>query len=175
MRSLSASNRLRCWQAVLPLAGALLLSACDPGRVYEENVDLKSPAGDPYVWDVQQRPAFTFSIPDTAARYNVYFNVRNASGYQFYNLYLKHTLTGPNGRLVGTPRLHQMLLLNSKTGEPLGSGTGDIFDHQFLALPRQRFAQAGSYKLTMEQYMRQNQLPGIMSVGVRVVKEEKPK
>ncbi len=159
--------------ALLGLASLLTLSACDPNRVYEENVDLKSPAGDPYVWDVQQRPSFSFNIADTTARYNVYFNVRNASGYGFYNLYLKHTLTGPDGRLVGQPLLHQMVLLDPKTGEPLGSGAGDIFDHQFLALRKVHFARPGLYKLTMEQYMRQNQLPGIMAIGVEVVKEGK--
>ncbi|WP_254245004.1 gliding motility lipoprotein GldH [Hymenobacter sp. BRD67] len=60
--------------------------------------------------------------------------------------------------------------MNPKTGEPLGAGTGDIFDHQFLALKQQHFARPGAYKLTLEQYMRQNQLPGIMAVGVRVAK-----
>ena len=168
MQPLRSFNCRAAWLALLPLAVAL--SACDPQRVYEENVDLKSPSGDAYVWDVQQRPTFTFAITDTAARYNVFFNVRNASGYGFYNLYLRHTLTGPAGRPVGPSLLHQMLLMNPKTGEPLGAGAGDIFDHQFLALPHQRFAKPGTYKLTLEQYMRQNQLPGIMAVGVRVEK-----
>jgi gliding motility-associated lipoprotein GldH len=138
--------------------------------VYEDNADLKSPSGDAYVWDVQQRPSFTFAITDTAARYDVYFNVRNASGYGFYNLYLKHTLIGPDNRPAGPALLHQMVLMDPKTGEPRGAGAGDIFDHQFLALPHQRFTKAGTYKLTLEQYMRQNQLPGIMAVGVRVTK-----
>lgn len=159
--------------ALLPLAAATTLSACDPNRVYEENADLKSPSGDAYVWDVQQRPSFTFAIADTAARYDVYFNVRNASSYGFYNLYLKHTLLGPDGRPTGPALLHQMLLMDPKTGQPLGAGAGDIFDHQFLALPHQRFAKPGTYKLTLEQYMRQDQLPGIMAVGVRVAKEAK--
>jgi len=158
---------------LLALAAALTLSACDPNRVYEENTDLTSPSGDPYVWDVQQRPSFTFAIADTTARYDVYFNVRNAAGYGFYNLYLKHTLTGPEGRVVGRPLLHQMIILDPKTGEPLGAGAGDIFDHQFLALRKVHFARPGNYKVTLEQYMRQNQLPGIMSVGVRVVREGK--
>jgi gliding motility-associated lipoprotein GldH len=153
------------------LVGSAALSACDPNRVYEENTDLKSPSGDAYVWDVQQRPTFTFAIADTTARYNVYFSVRNAADYGFYNLYLKHTLTGPNGRPAGPALLHQMVLMDPKTGQPLGAGAGDIFDHQFLALPHQHFAKAGTYKLTLEQYMRQNQLPGIMAVGVRVAKE----
>jgi gliding motility-associated lipoprotein GldH len=133
-------------------------------------MDLKSPSGSPYVWDVQQRPTFTFSIADTAARYDVYFNVRNASGYGFYNLYIKHTLTGPTGHLVGPALLHQLVLMNPKTGEPLGSGAGDIFDHEFLALRKVHFPRPGAYKLTLEQYMRQNQLPGIMDVGIRVQK-----
>lgn len=155
------------------LTGALVLNACDPNRVYEENTDLKSPSGDAYVWDVQQRPSFTFDIVDTTARYDVYFNVRNAADYGFYNLYLKHTLTGPGGRPAGPALLHQMVLMDPKTGEPLGAGAGDIFDHQFLALPHQRFTKPGTYKLTLEQYMRQNQLPGIMAVGVRVAKAGK--
>lgn len=147
------------------LAAALLLSACDPNRVYEQNTDFEK-----YSWDVQQKPRFTFTIQDTALRYNVYFNVRNAADYGYYNLYVKHTLTGPDGAVVGRPLLHQMLLLDPKTGEPRGSGTGDIFDHQILALPKMRFAKAGDYTLTLEQYMRQDQLPGLMAAGVRVEK-----
>jgi gliding motility-associated lipoprotein GldH len=157
----------RRWPVLLALAALATLGACDPNRVYEENTDLKSPTGDPYVWDVQQRPNFTFAIAD--------FNVRNASAYGFYNLYLKHTLTGPDGRVVGQPLLHQLVLLDPKTGEPLGAGAGDIFDHQFLALRNVHFARPGNYKVTLEQYMRQNQLPGIMSVGVRVVKADASK
>ena len=141
-----------------------LLAACDPNRVFEQNIDFPKNS-----WDVQQKPAFTFAIEDTAARYDVYFNVRHASSYGYYNLYLKHTLAGPGGP-VGQPLLHQMLLMDPKTGEPKGSGTGDIYDIQLLALPRQRFARPGTYTLTLEQYMRQDQLPGLMAVGVRVAK-----
>ena len=147
---------------LLPLLAAL--AACDPNQVFEQNTDFAN-----YSWDVQKKPAFAFEIADTLARYNVYFNVRNAAGYPYYNLFVKATLIGPAGP-AGTPRLHQMLLMDPKTGEPLGSGTGDIYDHSILALPHQRFGRAGRYTLTLEQYMRQDQLPGLMAVGVRVVK-----
>ena len=151
-------------------AGLLcVLTACDPNRVFEQNIDFPN-----YSWDVQQKPAFTFAIEDTVARYDVYFNVRHASSYGFYNLYVKHTLTGPAGP-VGRPLLHQMLLMDPKTGEPKGSGTGDIYDIQLLALPNQRFAKPGNYTLALEQYMRQDQLPGLMAVGVRVAKHAEKK
>lgn len=158
-------RRRRHWKHLLAAAGLLgLLASCDPNRVFEENIDFPK-----YSWDVQQKPAFTFAIADTAARYDVYFNVRHASAYGYYNLYVKHTLAGPAGP-VGAPLLHQMLLLDPKTGEPKGSGTGDIYDMQFLALSAQRFARPGNYTLTLEQYMRQDQLPGLMAVGVRVTR-----
>jgi gliding motility-associated lipoprotein GldH len=150
---------------LLPVLGLLLgLAACDPGQVYEKNTDL-----DEYVWSVQVKPAFEFTIQDTTQRYDIYFNIRNASAYGYYNLYVQHTLTDPTGKPV-SKLLHQMLLMDPQTGEPSGSGTGDIYDHQFLALPRQQFHRAGTYKLVLEQYMRQDQLPGIMAVGVRVAK-----
>jgi len=148
--------------SVLVLAAGL--TACDPNQVYEKNVDFEG-----YTWSVRQKPAFTFEIADTTQRYDVYFNVRNASAYGYYNLYLKHTLTDPAGKPV-SQLLHQMLLMDPQTGEPRGSGTGDIYDHQFLALPNQQFHQIGTHKIVLEQYMRQDQLPGLMAVGVRVAK-----
>jgi gliding motility-associated lipoprotein GldH len=162
-------NSVLTFAAALPRRAALLglpllLLGCDANRVFEKNTDF-----DNYSWDVQQKPSFAFQIEDTTARYDVYFNVRNASAYGFYNLYVKHTLTGPAGP-VGKPLLHEMILMDPKTGEPKGSGTGDIYDHQILALPKQRFARPGTYTLTLEQYMRQDQLPGLMAVGVRVAR-----
>ena len=143
-----------------------LLPACNPNQVMEENTDFAN-----YSWDVQKKPVFAFVVTDTVVHYDVYFNVRNAADYPYYNLFVKATLVGPAGP-VGTPLLHQMLLLDPKTGEPRGSGTGDIYDHSILALPNQRFAQPGRYTLTLEQYMRQDQLPGLMAVGVRVLKRK---
>ena len=155
------------WALVISCFG--LLTACDPNQVFEQNTDFAN-----YSWDVQQKPAFTFAIQDTTATYDVFFNVRYASAYGFYNLYMKHTLTGPGGP-VGPPLLHLVLLMDPKTGEPKGNGTGDIYDLQVLALPNQHFAKAGSYTLTLEQYMRQDQLPGLMAVGVRVARHEAKK
>lgn len=153
---------LKLFRLLPLLALAAGLTACDEGQIYEKNVDFEG-----YIWSVRQKPAFTFDIADTTQRYDVYFNVRNASAYGYYNLYLKHTLTDPAGKPV-SQLLHQMLLMDPQTGEPRGSGTGDIYDHQFLALPNQKFQHAGTYTIVLEQYMRQNQLPGLMAVGVRV-------
>ncbi|UOQ53155.1 gliding motility lipoprotein GldH [Hymenobacter cellulosivorans] len=140
------------------------LAACDANQVYEKNLEL-----DKAVWTVQEKPTFEFDIQDTTQRYDIYFNIRNESMYGYYNLYVKHTLLDPSGKRM-SQLLHQMLLMDPQTGEPRGQGSGDIFDHQFLALRQQKFAQPGTYRVVLEQYMRQDQLPGIMAVGVRVAK-----
>ncbi|WP_019947582.1 gliding motility lipoprotein GldH [Hymenobacter aerophilus] len=158
-------------RGLLALAAGLLLTACDPAEVYEKNIDLASPAGDPYVWAVQNKPTFEFEITDPAPRYDVYLNIRNTADYSYYNLYTRVTLTGPDGKVLSR-KLHGMNLLDPKTGEPLGNGSGDIFDHRILALPNQEFSQTGTYRVQLEQYMRQDQLPGIMAVGVRVARHE---
>ncbi|RNI30797.1 gliding motility lipoprotein GldH [Rufibacter immobilis] len=141
-----------------------LLTSCDGNRVFEENQDIPNNQ-----WPVKLAPVFTFEITDTTQAYNVYFNVRNALHYPFYNLYLRHYLTGPDGQQLSSA-LHEMFLMDPKTGEPKGSGAGDIFDHQFRALKNVRFQQVGTYRLKLNQYMRQDPLPGIMAVGVRVEK-----
>jgi gliding motility-associated lipoprotein GldH len=151
----------------LALGLGLTLAACDPNRVFEKNIDL-----DNNRWAVQVKPTFEFEITDTTQRYDVYFNIRNTLSYGYYNLYVKHTLTAPDGK-PASQLLHQMLLMDPQTGEPRGTGTGDIFDHQFLSLPNQHFRQQGTYKIVLEQYMRQDQLPDIMAVGVRVSKAGK--
>ncbi|RNI25819.1 gliding motility lipoprotein GldH [Rufibacter latericius] len=146
------------------LSLGLFLASCDANRVFEENQDIPDNQ-----WPVKLAPDFSFEITDTTQQYNVFFNVRNALHYPFYNLYLRHYLVGPDGKQVNS-MLHEMFLMDPKTGEPRGNGTGDIFDHRFRALKNIRFRQAGTYKLRVNQYMRQDPLPGIMSVGVRVEK-----
>jgi gliding motility-associated lipoprotein GldH len=62
-------------------------------------------------------------------------------------------------------------LFDAKTGKPFGkSGIGDLYDHQFLLLQDYQFITAGKYHLELEQFMRQDTLPGILAVGVRVEK-----
>lgn len=135
---------------------------CNRNQVFEQNIDLEGNN-----WKIGDAKEFVFTITDTTKAYQVYFNIRNTIDYEFYNLYVRATLVGPDGKQLHG-RLHEMDLMDAKTGEPLGSGAGDIFDHSILAIQNQRFTKPGIYKIKLTQYMRKNPLPGIMAVGLKV-------
>ena len=139
-----------------------LFVSCDQSRVYEENVDFADKK-----WVVDSVPAFEFEIEDPSKPYNIYWNVRNTVAYPYRNLYLTYYLEDTTGRRITTD-LHNMVLFEPKTGKPYGSGLGDIFSHQFMALPDFKFDEAGVYRVRLEQYMRTDTLPEIVSVGLRV-------
>lgn len=141
-----------------------ILTGCDKNRVFEENQDI--PENN---WQIRNVPEFSFTIEEANVPYNIYFNVRNAIFYEFYNLYMRAELIGPTGQPLHL-KLHEMYLMDKKTGKPLGDGAGDIFDHQFLAIKKYTFPKAGTYKIRLKQYMRKDPLAGVMAVGVRVEK-----
>lgn len=144
-----------------------LLSACENGnRIFEQNIDIKNNN-----WRISDTVEFRFEITDTTKTYQVFFNIRNAVFYEYYNLYVSETLLDPDGQKLHT-KLHEMYLMDKKTGEPLGKGAGDIFDNSVLALKNQQFKKPGTYTLRLTQYMRKNPLPGIMAVGIKVIIKE---
>jgi len=140
---------------------------CDEQRVFEKNLDL---AGNQ--WYIDTVPSFSFRIDDISIPYNIYYNVRNAVNYPYYNLYVTYYLQDSSGKQLSSA-LQNLVLADAKTGKPLGDGLGDIFDHQVLSLKEYRFPYAGTYTFRIRQYMRQDPLPLIMSVGVRVEKAGK--
>ena len=110
---------------------------------------------------------FSFDIEDTERRYNLLGTFRNASSYPFYNLYFQYTLQDSTGNVL-RQELKQVDLFDPKTGEPHGSGLGDLFDHSFVLEENYEFQNPGTYSLSFEQYMRRDTLPFILSVGARV-------
>lgn len=142
----------------------MLLTACDPGRVYEQNTNLPENS-----WAIDNEPEFKFDIKEPG-QYDIFVNVRYNLQYEFYNLYLQHKLLAPDGKQL-SGKLHEVVLMDPKTGKPLGKGSSDIFDLQQPLLENVTFTKPGTYTIRLTQYMRRDPLPYIQAVGIRVAKK----
>ena len=149
---------------ILSLSILLLISSCDPDRIYEKNY--KIPEG---IWYKENIVRFELMVEDTISSHNLYVNVRHASLYPMSNLYLFITTRAPSGHAIRDTL--DVILANDK-GKWLGSGLGDLWDIQQLYKENVRFAQHGLYVFEYEQAMRTGKLPFILDVGLRVEKAE---
>lgn len=142
--------------------GVFLLS-CDSSRVFENYVEFKDKT-----WKVQEHTTFDFVIADTTSNYNICYSVRNSLDYPYARLFIEYTLSDSVGNPI-EKKLVSHYLFDQKTGKPEGrSGLGDVYDHQFPLLLQHAFKSPGRYRLELEQFNRQDTLPGILAVGVRV-------
>jgi gliding motility-associated lipoprotein GldH len=138
--------------------------SCNPDRIFEENVKIVD-----RVWSIE--PAvFQFEIQDTHVPYDFYFNLRNSIRYPYQNIYLNFSLMDTLGNVFKSD-LVNIRLFDSRTGEPLGDGLGDIFDHQYQVIDNYRFNNPGYFQMRVSHYMRPDSLPEIMAVGLRIEKE----
>ncbi|WP_041694076.1 gliding motility lipoprotein GldH [Emticicia oligotrophica] len=150
------------------IISAILLSvwvlSCDSNAIYKSYEDLKDTN-----WYVKNIPSFAFEVKDETIPYNIYILIRNASQYPYNNLYVTRYIYGPDGKPLSS-RLEELTLFDPKTGKPLGEGLGDIFDHKVLSSQNFKFPKKGKYTIKLKQYMRQDPLPFVMSVGISVEK-----
>lgn len=141
---------------------ACCIIACDSSRVYDDYVDLEEA-----FWHMDSVKEFSFQIEETNKSYNILVSLRNASAYPFYNIYFQYHLTDSLDSVV-YQQLEKADLFDPVTGEPQGSGLGDLFDHSIPILERFSFDSPGTYKLKLQQQMRLDSLPFILAVGARV-------
>ena len=147
---------------VLVIFLGLVIISCDSSRVYEDFHDME----DAY-WHIDSVQRFSFRIDDTTKQYNLSATFRNASSYPYYNIYFQYSLQDSAKRIL-KEELKEYNFFDSKTGEPLGSGLGDLFDHMVPLEENFEFNHPGNYSIELKQQMRLDTLPYVLSVGTRV-------
>lgn len=145
------------------LSGWLLLfTGCDPDKIDEENIEIPQ-----YVWNLDFKPEFNVEITDTVLLYNVYVNVRHTTYYPYSNLWINITTVFPDSSTI---EKRVPLELADKQGKWYGDCLGDICDTQVQIQQNAFFDKPGNYTFRFEQIMRTDNLPLIMSMGLRVEK-----
>jgi gliding motility-associated lipoprotein GldH len=151
-------------KGIFLLIVSLSIASCEDNSIWKGHEDLKDGS-----WYIKKVPTFTFEITDENQLYNISYLIRNAIQYPYYNLYLTRELYDDKNKLINT-KLEEVILFDQKSGKPLGDGLGDLFDHKIIAYRNLKFPKKGKYTVKLKQYMRQDPLLGIMSVGINVEK-----
>ncbi|CAN5820970.1 hypothetical protein BH11BAC4_BH11BAC4_16200 [soil metagenome] len=154
-------NKIHFYSFLFAIPIAFL--SCTQVNVYEKNTPIPH-----YKWEQGFGASGNFIISDTLAAYNIYIVLRHTDAYNYNNIWLNIGLQSP-GDTMFFQRVN--LALANDAGGWEGTGMNDIWEvRKLLNGPPRRFIKNGEYKFSINQVMRDNPLPGIMSAGLRVQK-----
>ena len=146
--------------SVLLFVLLLVMQSCDPGKIYESNVDIPREG-----WHRTERARFEVEITDTVNNCNIYVNVRNNSSFKWMELWLFINSYSPAGN---AQRDTLKVMLADSYGKWFGNGLGDKYDNRILFDRNVRFPASGTYIFEYEQAMRNETLIGIDDIGLRI-------
>lgn len=144
------------------LLSAFLGTQCQTDGLFQGKKDMPEEG-----WALKEKPRFSFEIPTNAPPYEFSYLIRNSIDYPYYNLFIRYTLRDERNKILQS-QLEELTLFDAKTGKPFGKGLGDLFDHKITSKSLNKLIPLppGKYVLEVEQFMRQDTLSGILTVGV---------
>lgn len=149
------------------LLGLLLLAGCAKIDLYEKIVPVPGQA-----WQSSFQPSFQFQIEDTSTAYQLFLILRHNNMYGYNNIWLNVHRKSPDGKVSTVP--YELQLATNDKGW-LGEGMDDLYTHRIPLTPPANdsfyFNRSGTYTFTVEQTMREDPLPHMMNVGLRIEKK----
>jgi gliding motility-associated lipoprotein GldH len=139
----------------------LITPSCTQTGIFEKSVVIKN-----HAWESAVKPSVSFTITDTTSVYDVYLVIRHTDAYNYNNIWLNITRSGPDT----TYQQQADIKLATNDKGWLGTGMDDIFEHRVLLKNDVQFKQPGTYTFTLQQTMREDPLQHILNVGIRVEK-----
>lgn len=133
--------------------------SCDSGMVYDQYEPTEHG-----VWKWQNAMEFKVDISDTISLNNIYLQVRHTVEYPLSNLYMFVHVKSPSGQHI-TDTIN--MILAAPDGEWTGKGNSNIRELMLLYRKQTQFRIPGTYVFTLEQAMRQPELP-VTDLGIRV-------
>lgn len=158
----TSNNRMRT--IVATLIALIALVSCTSNDVYNSFIALPNTG-----WGEDSLAVFRANIEDATAAYDINIQIRNQNNYKYANLWLFIDVIAPDGELV---RDTTECLLAQTDGTWIGSGWGSLYTLQCPYRLRTRFAKPGTYTFRIAHGMRDEEIEGIHSLGLRIVKSE---
>ena len=163
-RIIQIRREIKTRSKLILFAGLIsLFVGCSNNDVFfEEYIEIPN-----QTWANTNIPYFEFEIPDTIQRYNMYFNIRHTSAFEYQNLWVFRTMEVPGGQMH---RDTLQFILQDDQDRWLGTSSGDIRDGSILINTKFRFPYIGKYKMSFEQAMRVDELEDVSDIGLKIEK-----
>lgn len=146
---------------IILLTSYIILASCNRIDLFERTVSIPG-----HSWNNSFRPTFNFKIEDTTHAYKAYIIVRHTDAYKYQNIYMTLQVKYPGIDSIISDKINLQLADNSHGW--YGSGMDDIWEFRYPLNKKPIHLRKGDYVFTLEQIMRDNPLPYIMNVGIRV-------
>lgn len=140
----------------------LCLTGCDKKVFYAEEKSL-----DERGWNKDESAAFEVEVDDSTQVYNFFIDLRNSVNYTKANAFLFINTTFPDGS-VAYDTLECPLAGND--GRWYGKVTGRYVDNRYYFRKHVIFPNRGTYRFEILHGMRDTNVVGLKSVGLRIEK-----
>ncbi len=154
----------KIWQIVLLVCTLATIVACGEPDVYNSYVALPN-AG----WGQDSLAVFRADIANTNEAYDISFQIRNQSFYKYANLWLFVDVISPDGEMQ---RDTVECILANNDGSWRGAGWGSLYSLQCPYRLNTRFAKSGQYTFRVSHGMRDADIRGIHSLGLKISKND---
>lgn len=117
-------------------------------------------------WGKKAEQKFKLEITDPQNPKNIIFVVRNNNDYPYSNIRFIVNFKNPKSK---TPQIDTLnYILAKPNGEWLGTGFGETKETLFQYKLNYKFPEKGTYEIGVKQAMRNDNLPGIEDIGIKV-------
>lgn len=116
-------------------------------------------------WQASDTLRLDFESEDTSVVYALTFPITVDDDYPFNNIYLHTILRSPSGEESVIP---SEFVLMDRTGAWFSEPEGETVPFQLIVSDGLRFNQKGKYSLRLCHYMRDAELCGVQSAGIRL-------
>lgn len=136
------------------------LTACTNHDTYNSFVALPNTG-----WGHDSLAVFRTQISNIDTPYDITFQIRNENNYRYSNLWLFVDVISPDGEMI---RDTAECILAYNDGTWMGSGWGSLYTIQCPYRMSSRFAKPGTYTFRIAHGMRDEDIIGIHSIGLRI-------
>lgn len=140
----------------------MVFSSCQSGIMFEKTSTLPLEG-----WNQDNIISYSIPVEDTSGQYEISLLIRNEARYEYSNLFLFINTTAPSGLGI---RDTVEIRMADESGKWFGRGIGGKYTLEVPFKSQVGFPQSGTYRIEIEQGMRDPDLEYITDVGIIVTK-----